>query len=223
MRTPKPKPRPVPQDVKGKGKAKAEPRSQGKLFTINLRVTHRTAVGASRLHHIPMDVADSEEDGLNEDGEDIDPGKGNGDSESDGEKVSDKEQDDIGTLDARAVRARFKEEVCIGVLGVKTYILLRLKGADWGTADMVEDGSKPEHISCDENEEGNNDETPVSAKVNHILQIFLAVDTLSAHRQTSGQSTCGGPSVGGETSRLPDYGMHMLFVCAPSYACFIGR
>ena len=67
-----------------------------------------------------MVIADSDEDGLNEDGEDIDPSQGKGSQDkggsltgSDGEHLSDNERDDIVTLDPRAVRARFKAEVCI--------------------------------------------------------------------------------------------------------------
>ena len=130
MRTPKPKPRPVAQDQgKGKGKAKAKPnpeQGQGNHLTINPQFTHQTAIDASRLCHIPMVIADSDEDGLNEDGEDIDPGQGKGGSVtmSDGEYVTDKEQDDIGTLDAQAVHARFKEEVCIGYSARRRYLYL---------------------------------------------------------------------------------------------------
>ena len=63
-----------------------------------------------------MDVVDSDEDGLNNDGEDIDPGqtKGGSVTASDGENLSDKEQEDIKTLDSWAVRVRFAEEVCVG-------------------------------------------------------------------------------------------------------------
>ena len=67
-----------------------------------------------------MVIADSDEDGLNEDGEDIDPSQGKGSRDkggsltgSDSEHLSDNERDDIITLDPRAVRARFKAEVCI--------------------------------------------------------------------------------------------------------------
>ena len=121
---PKPKARPVARDqANAKGKAKAK-QGEGSHLTINLRLTHRTAVDASRLHHIPMVIADSDEDGLNEDGEDIDPcqGKDGSVTVSDGENVSDKEQDDINTLDAQAVRARFKEEVCIGYSAPRRYL-----------------------------------------------------------------------------------------------------